>query len=849
MGVFQNNLMGAAAAAASGGGGTTIYDHQIAKSARFQLANSSYMYRTPSSAGNRRTWTYSTWVKRTKYNINTSFFGATRSGYENVFRFEDTSGADRINLFGFTGAGLDFNVKTTASYRDSSAWYHIVIAMDTTQGTSSNRLKLYVNGEQQTDLSSSSYPSQNYDTNVNDTSTQTQVGYGSYGGQYFDGYIAESVLIDGTQYAASDFGETVNGVWVPKDPSGLTFGTNGFYLNYASSGDLGNDVSGNNNDLTVSGVAAHDSMLDSPTFNSSSNGGNFATYNPLTAGSYISLSEGNLQTIGTTVGDEGSVLGTMGVTSGKWYWEVRMINMRYSTPAPGISAGSASATQATTTGGPRNLLYYAGNSSNFLRDFDSTIWGTVTEVETGLAGFSAGDKMMIALDVDNKKVWYGKNGSWFNSGNPATGANPQQSWTGTGFSINPSIQEYDSSSSSSSCANFGQDGTFAGTETAQGNSDDTGYGNFYYDPPTGFLAMCSGNLPIADAIDPAQTDDNYPQKLFNTKLYTGTGSSNAITGLGFQPDLTWVKQRNGTNDYKLTDSTRGVTKSLESNTVVGEATDSNGLTAFGTDGFTVGSDSVYNGSSNTFLSWNWRANGGTTTTDTSGNIDGVYQTNDCGFSIMKYSGNGSNAQTVPHGVKVGGEAVAPSYVIMKNLPDSSNNWRNWSIGYNDGDADSYAEFNGNAWLANQGSGGLFTAKPTSTMLTLTDYSAINASGKAVIVYSFANVEGFIKSGSYVGNANDDGTFLYLGFKPAFFMCKPIVAGNWRVQDNIRSPINVAHATLFPNNNNAEETNDSNDIDFLSNGVKMRASDSNYNQATTFVYLAMAENPFQFATAR
>ena len=210
MGIFQNNLMGAAAAAASGGGGGGIYDYQVAKSARFQLANSSYMYRTPSSAGNRRTWTYSTWVKRTKYAINTSFFGATRSGYENVFRFEDTSGKDQINLFGFTGSSLEFNIQTNRSFRDSSAWYHIVIAMDTTQGTSTNRLKLYLNGVQQTELKENTYPSQNYDTNVNDTSTQTQVGYGSYGGQYFDGYIADSILIDGTQYAASDFGEFKN---------------------------------------------------------------------------------------------------------------------------------------------------------------------------------------------------------------------------------------------------------------------------------------------------------------------------------------------------------------------------------------------------------------------------------------------------------------------------------------------------------------------------------------------------------------------------------------------------------------------------------------------------------------
>ena len=831
MGIFQNNLMGAAAAAASGGAGGGIYDYQVAKSARFQLANSSYMYRTPSSAGNRRTWTYSTWVKRTKYAINTSFFGATRSGYENVFRFEDTSGKDQINLFGFTGSGLDFNIQTKGSFRDSSAWYHIVIAMDTTQGTSTNRLKLYLNGVQQTELKENTYPSQNYDTNVNDTSTQTQVGYGSYGGQYFDGYIADSILIDGTQYAASDFGEFKNGVWIPKDPSGLTFGTNGFHINYASSSDLGNDVSGNNNDLTVSGIEAHDSMIDSPTFNSDSTGGNFATYNPLNKGTSNSLSEGNLQTSGSA---GGNVSGTMAFLTGKWYWEQRAETVSAYGPTFGIGQ-LGSTGSATVAGGEYNIITWQTQAGQIYGGGGYPEgMGTITVTQTGVTSLSSGDVMGFWLDLDNNKLWITKNGAFLNSGNPATGSNPQASWASTG--TQPMTFTTQNVASGVGILNAGQNPSFNGTQTAGSATDKNGFGLFKYDPSgTDFIAMCSGNLPVADAIDPAQTDDYYPSKVFSAIPYTGTGSEKAVA-VGWQPDFVWVKERGGDNDHKLTDSVRGATKFLESNTNDVEGTDAQGVKAFTSTGFTLGTDAVYNNQNDTYLSWNWK--------------EGA----DYGLDIATYTGTltGSGVVNISHSLGAIPEclwtmcrsgAALGGGIRHKNLTNANYIMTN----ANSGGASSGW---GQGAQINKSNNGNMTALGTSSTFTTNYTSLLNENNYTYVTYVWKGIEGFSSFGTYKGNGNADGTFVYTGFSPAYIIIKRRDAvESYMAVDNKRDPYNIVESVFQLNGDGGEYTTDYDVCDFLSNGFKIRNYDTPMNQATTYVYLAFAENPFKYATAR
>jgi hypothetical protein len=573
-------------------------------------------------------------------------------------------------------------------------------------------------------------------------------------------------------------------------------------------------------------------MTDTPTFNSDSNGGNFMTYNGILVGSNNTLSEGNLKSTGS---GGGNASGTFGMITGKWYWECRAETVNSYGPTFGIGqsghAGTDGLYYIITWQTSAGQMYGGGGAPVGM--------GTITVTSTGVTSLSSGDIMSFWLDCDNRKLWIGKNGTIPNSGDPASGSNPQASWatTPTARYFTPTCQNV---GSGVGVLNAGQNPSFNGAITAGTNTDKNGYGLFKYDPSgTDFIACCAANQPVADEVDPAQTDDDYPQKLFTTLIYSGDDGGSQTTG--FQPDLVWVKRRNSAQSNGLWDSTRGTTKILISNETDAEAT-SSGLTAFNSTGYTMGT--YYNQSGNTYASWSWRANGGTTSTNTQGDVNSTVQADPSGgFSIVQYTGTltSGGVQTVGHGL-----SKAPSMVITKSLTTTGNWWvfsdggTSWNYGMNLNVHDAEADKSSNGSMS----------APTSTVFSTNWTDGMNeGSGKTMIAYCFANIEGYCKVGSYVGNANADGTFVYTGFKPAFFMCKPIVTGNWRIQDTKRSPYNVADDTLFPNHDNAEQSYTSDKIDILSNGIKMRASDSNYNQATTFVYLAMAHNPFKYATAR
>jgi hypothetical protein len=270
MGVFQNNLLAGAAAAASSGA-AAFYDYQIEQSARFSYGESTHMYRTPSSTGDRRTFTFSTWIKRANQNDNDAFFGTyTGSSAESAIKFSDGTHDGKLGLYNYTGS-FTINVQTNARYRDNNAWYHVVARVDTTQGSGNNRVRYYVNGTQVTDMSTNTQPSQSHTTMFNYSGQTNYVGwYGNSATNRFDGYMAETILADGYSYDASYFGEFKNGVWIPKDYHNTTgdYGTNGFLLKYENASDLGNDSSGNNNDFTVNNMNAYNQVLDSPTFGS-----------------------------------------------------------------------------------------------------------------------------------------------------------------------------------------------------------------------------------------------------------------------------------------------------------------------------------------------------------------------------------------------------------------------------------------------------------------------------------------------------------------------------------------------------------------------------------------------------
>ena len=329
---------------------------------------------------------------------------------------------------------------------------------------------------------------------------------------------------------------------------------------------------------------------------------------------------------------------------------------------------------------------------------------------------------------------------------------------------------------------------------------------------------------------------NKPNTHFNPVLYTGNGASNAITGVNFQPDFCWFKNRTGTNYHNLFDSVRGVTKSLASNTYDLEETRTNGLTVFGTDGFTLGgNDGNVNTSGQSYASWNWKA-GGTAVSNTDGDITSSVSVNtDSGFSVVTWTGTASNA-TVGHGL-----GVVPKITIVKNR----NIIANWIVGGSliedvGGSTNNYILLNTTAGMDT--STALYASYNTDTIGVKTDAN-INGSGQGMVMYCFAEKKGFSKFGSYVGNGSDDGTFVYTGFKPAFVIIKSTAIKTWIMLDNKRGSYNVNQSKLFPNDSSAENNDASNGIDFLSNGLKLRRDNTEINASgATYIYMAFAENP-------
>ena len=327
-----------------------------------------------------------------------------------------------------------------------------------------------------------------------------------------------------------------------------------------------------------------------------------------------------------------------------------------------------------------------------------------------------------------------------------------------------------------------------------------------------------------------------PKDYFNTKLYTGNGSTNAITGVGFQPDWVWIKNASsGSNyDHVLYDAVRGVTKNLHSNTTDVEDTQTDGLTAFGTDGFTVGADTKSNSNGSTLVSWNWRAGTGQGSSNTDGSINTTYTSvnTTAGFSISQYTGTGVANATVGHGL-----GAKVDFLLIKDLGNSSN----WIVGHKD--TFTTGEIYLNLTNALSAAFGPFNkTAPTTSVFNLGTDVICNGSGRNYIAYAFATKKGFSKFGSYTGNGNADGTFIYTGFKPAFIMQKKSSGtSDWVIYDNKRSIFNVVTKELKANTNAAESTFDG--IDILSNGFKQR---SNYaytnNSGDTYIYMAFAEEP-------
>lgn len=800
-----------------------VTGYNIERSLRFNSADSAYLNRTPASATNRTTWTVSFWVKRGALGSRQEILGNINSTGLNGVYIEFL--ADDTFQFGeYASALWNWQLTTTAVFRDPSAWYHIVLSADTTQATNTNRFKIYVNGVQVTVFGTSSYPSQNFNTAWNTTQPISIGRNGQYNTLYLNSYLTEIYNIDGQALTPSSFGETDSntGVWKPKAYSG-TYGTNGFFLKFAdnsgtTSTTLGKDSSGNGNNWTpnnfsVTAGAGNDSLVDSPTAYGTDTGvggevrGNYATWNPLDKDDGItSVTNGNLNVV--TNGSNGSIKSTIAFPSGKWYWEVTSDAISGSgTQAVGIIPQSQPPTNNMSDSGKLGYALDVSFSDRKFENGTATSYGTYTQAN--------GAVYMLAFDQDAGKLWYGVNGTWLASGAPASGTNPSSSSIST---------------STAYCAAV-SDNTVSGTFTIN-----FGQRAFAYTAPSGFKALCTTNLPTPTI---GATSTTLAGKYFNPVLYTGNGSTQSITGVGFQPDWVWLKSRSNATDHELTDAVRGATKSLISNSTAAEATDTNGLTAFNSDGFSLGTDANYNGSARTYVAWNWNA-GGSTVTNTSGTISAQVRANTTsGFSIATFTTPSSftNA-TVGHGL-----GVAPSMIIVKRR--TTGDWITWhtSLGTN-----GYVTLNTTS--ASSSNSGSFNGT-SSTTWTLGSNAWWQASASDWVAYCFAPVAGYSAFGSYTGNGSTDGPMIFTGFRPRYVMVKRTDAsGNeWEIRDTARDSYNSGTSARLWASSSASELNDF-PADILSNGFKPRSTGTNSNgSGATYIYMAFAETPFKYSLGR
>jgi hypothetical protein len=773
--------------------------YTINNSLRFRRSVSAHLSRTSSFSGTTNTISF--WIKRGELGTRQVIFGWSDNSSNALYFQFDTS--NRLELYNLTSGSNNLSLITTQVFRDPSAWYHFVVVLNTTQATASNRAQFYVNGSQITAFATATYPAQNTSLQLGNSRLWNIGREGNTGNNPGDYYLAEWNFIDGQALTPSSFGETsaTTGSWIPKAYTG-TYGTNGFYQKYSSialtSGSntgLGQDFSGNGNfyntnNISVTAGTTYDAMTDSPT-PASATVGNYAVINPLWKGSAVTITNGNLSYSGS--GATNSIAySTFGITSGKWYAEW---------------------TQGTTPGG--GAMYvgisldsinpnhsWLGQNAGEYSYLNSNGFKANNNVQTAYgATWGINDVIGVAFDADARTITFYKNGAS----------------QGVAYSSIPAGNYY--------FANGNNPGS-----TVTGNWN-FGQRAFTGSLPTGFVALNTFNIPTSTIVK----GNSY----MDATLYTGNGANRSITNASsFRPDLVWIKSRSAATDNKLTDSVRGATLALISNTGAGETTDTTGLTAFNSNGFNLGTNTTYNNNTSTYVGWQWQA-GSSTVTNTNGSVSAQVRANTTtGFSIVTYTGPGSGSATIGHGL-----GIAPSMIILRTR-NSVNNWGVYhrSIGNTAGILlnDITASIGNVAFWNN--------TTPTSSVFTVGTFNTV---ANPFVAYCWAEIAGFSAFGSYTGNGSADGPFVYLGFRPKFIMIKSSSAtGNWRIFDTSLNLYNLSTQSLAPNSSSSENTGTTLVIDILSNGIKMRGNDSNTNgSGVTYIYAAFAENPFKNANAR
>jgi hypothetical protein len=791
-------------------------------------------------------WTFATWYK--KSGITTSgkviyYFEPKTVGAAATVDFQFTNDAQAyFNWSAWSGSSQPYTWQSGGTYahmtRDFSAWYHICHVVD---HSTSPYVWVYINGVLIDPAMWGTKTGAGYAANYSPVSGDVFKIGSNNSNQLGNGYFADTYWIE--QQALNPVGtfgeiDANTGQFVPIEYTG-TYSGNSFYLDYADSADFGTDQSGLGNNFTATSIPATQQKIDTPT-------NNYCVMNP--ADPYNNgITTGTYQNGNTTVSSPGGSytatnVGTFGVTSGKWYFEICGVNSDNSWMFGVADIHKGVSRGYTGTAGDGYFYYPTGETytGSTAASYGST--------------WTYGDVIGVALDMDNGAVYFAKNNTWQNSGVPTSGASKTGAafTTLTGKTITPCMGRGSYNNTSTATFNLGQDSSFAGAKTAQGNGG-TGE-DFYYTPPAGFKALNTDNL--ADPSIALPTDH------FNSILWTGDETSpKSFTGVGFSPDLVWTKNRTVGVSHMLYDTVRGTgaTKSLESNTYIaeggGNASTYGYLSAFGSDGFTTtagsGSPNYYfNQNNQTFVAWNWKA-GGTAVSNTDGTITSSVSANPtAGFSIASYTGNGTAGATVGHGL-----SSAPELIILKSRSQGSSSAGSGWVVYSAPVGNTKYMYLNEANAVAIDSGRFNNTTPTASVFSLGDDGVVNNTSQTFISYCFHSVDGYSKVGSYTGNASSNGPFIYTGFRPSFILVKSTASAYWWIIDSDRDTYNSAIHLLYPNGTNTEAVANYTPLDILSNGWKSRIPAGNGNQATfntngqTYIYLAIAKSPLKTANAR
>ena len=823
----------------------------IKGSLQFNESVETYMTRTPSSDGNRRTFTVSCWYRKT-----------VTDGSSQVLMFAGPNGDDTYPIYFDSSnqivvahyqGGFTYQL-VGPQLRDYAGWYHLVSAHDTTQGYSYNRIKLYINGVQITDFSTANYPSQNYDTSINKVSTQQRIGFQVAANAFeLDGYLTEFNFIDGQQLDASYFGynDPLTGTWRPKkfDISSTpteSWGTCGFYLPMDGSGaTVGSDQSGKGNDWTLTNLSSANVCAQSPSgivYSGKQRHGGSTTYNASRLpANYCTLDRNNmggsltLKDAATEVDSSGeaNVMGTHVIppNSGKYYWECKVLNtMAGVIGIAELSVANTSTLASNTTMrgyGADGNKYYGNNGSSYGSAFSHSGW------------------VGVLFDSDQRKLEFLYNG--VNQGVAFTaGANGivDGAYYAPCFHLN---------SMDLDIVNFGANYAYSTTAWATV-------------PPEGYKTLCDASLSQSTGIV-------LPEQYVKPVIWTGNETAGRQIEVGFNPDLIIGRARNDSQFWYWTDTVRGSNKFIYCNSESDEQTTANIINVDDNNdkGFKVGSSGVINGTSSyNYVGYAFKAGGSKNTFNvdgvgyssaadaglTAGNltVTGASVGTKQGFSIIAYTSGGQHNDQFPHGLTQqpeifiakdrGGAGSYDNWGVYYSVNGVNTNWNTLNSTDDQGSNSSGTTINGvSGAFASLGSDVVYLS---NSAFANGGGSGSASAGQSMIGYLWHSVPGFSKFGIYKGNQAADGPFSNLGFKPAIVIIKNLTDGStpWFIFDSARDPDNPIRLNLNPNDNQAEEDDTNGTWDWAANGAKMTSSGTHTNASgSTIMYWAWAESPF------